>query len=180
MIIQRTSVSTAPPVNVAEVAEHARIEESYFAAEAHRLSLAAAREFEDFAQIALLEQTISVTIEGPIRCAMLALPIAPLVDPLSVEVTVDGVDFEGFAVITGLRPALRFTDEKPTGLVVVTYLAGFGATASSLPEDIRHAIADQVVALFEMRGELPPGGHVHTGMSPHMARIAARYRRVAL
>jgi uncharacterized phiE125 gp8 family phage protein len=177
MIIQRTSVLTASPVNVAEVANHARIDESPFAAEAHRLSLAAAREFEDFAQIALLEQTIRVTIEDPIRCAMLALPIAPLVDPLSVEVTVDGVDFEGFAVITGLRPALRFIGEKPTGLVVVTYLAGFGATSSSLPEDIRHAIADHVVALFEVRGLSDGKGN---GMSPHMARIAARYRRVAL
>jgi uncharacterized phiE125 gp8 family phage protein len=180
MIIQRTSVSNANPLIVTEVANHGRFEEPHFRGEVERLSMAAAREFEDYAQIALLDQTVSVTIEGPVRCAMLALPIAPLIDPLSVDVTVDGAPFEAFAVITGLRPAIRFTDEKPTGLVMVTYLAGFGPGAGDLPNDIRHAIADHVVALFQMRGELPPGGHAHTGMSPHMARIAARYRRVAL
>jgi uncharacterized phiE125 gp8 family phage protein len=177
MIIQRTSVSSALPINVADVARHGRFEESFFAIEAQGLSLAAVREFEDFAQVALLDQTISVTIEGPIRCAMLALPIAPLIDPLSVVVTVDGAPFEGFAVITGLRPAIRFTNEKPGGLVFITYLAGFGSTAYAVPSDIRHAIADQASALFDTRG---PGDGKSNGMSPHMARIAARYRRVAL
>ncbi len=177
MIIQRTPVSNGMPINVADVARHGRFDENRFVTEAQDLSMAAAREFEDFAQIALLDQTISVMIEGPIKCAMLALPIAPLIDPLSVVVTVDGAPFEGFAVITGLRPAIRFTDEKPSGLVFVTYLAGFGSTAYAVPSDIRHAIADQASALFDTRG---PGDGKSNGMSPHMARIAARYRRVAL
>jgi uncharacterized phiE125 gp8 family phage protein len=177
MIIQRTPVSSATPFNLPEVAEHGRLTYPGDQAEVHRLSLAAAREFEDFAQIALLDQTVSVTLEEPIRSAMLALPIAPLVDPLSVDITVDGLAFDAFAVITGLRPAIRFTGDKPCGLVVISYLAGFGATAAAIPDDVKHAVADQAIAYYEIRG---PGDGKSNGMSPHMARIAARYRRVAL
>ena len=113
------------PISVADVARYCRFEEVFIAIEAHDQALAAAREFEGFAQIALLDQTIRVTTEGPIRCAMLALPISPLINPLSVEATVDGAPSDAFAVITGLRPSIRFNDEKPIGLVFITYLAGF-------------------------------------------------------
>lgn len=177
MIIQRTQAVGGSPFNLNDVMDHARLSDPYFLAEAQRLALAAAREFEAYAQLALLDQTITVTIDEPIRCAMLALPVAPLIDVLSVEVTVDGVAFASVAVIAGLRPAIRFTDDKPTGLVVIQYLAGFGSSAAALPADIRHAIADQACANFETRGA---GDGKSNGMSPHMARVAARYRRVAL
>ena len=177
MIIQRTQAVGGSLFNLSDVMDHARLSDTYFLAEAQRLALAAAREFEAYAQLALLDQTITVTIDEPIRCAMLALPIAPLIDVLSVQVTVDGVAFDDFAVIAGLRPALRFTDEKPSGLVVIQYLAGFGSSDFALPADIRHAIADQATANFETKGA---GDGKTNGLSPHMARIAARYRRVAL
>jgi len=46
-----------------------------------------------------------------------------------------------------------------------------------LRQDILLAIADQASASFDVRGA---GDGKSNGMSPHMARIAARYRRVAL
>jgi uncharacterized phiE125 gp8 family phage protein len=176
MIIQRTPVSSATPFNLPDVVDHVRVDDPN-AAELNRLSHAAAREFEDYAQIALLDQTVSVTIDDPIRSALLALPIDPLVDPLSVEITVDGVAFDAFAVNAGLRPAIRFTEDKPCGFVVITYLAGFGATAAAIPDEVKHAVADQALAYFDERGV---GDGKSNGMSPHIARMAARYRRVAL
>ena len=43
-------------------------------------------------------------------------------------------------------------------------------------EQVRKTILDQASAFFDARGQDTEG----TGMSAHMARIAARYRRVTL
>jgi hypothetical protein len=177
MIIQRTPVSSAIPFNLSDVADHGRLSYPGDTAEVQRMALAAAREFEDFAHVALLDQTVTVTITDLTPVAILAMPIGPLLDPLSVTFTAAGVGFQDFSVITGLRPGIFFNEDMPCGRVVITYLAGFGATAAAIPDDIRHAIADQAVAYFDARG---PGDGKSNGMSPHMARIAARYRRVAL
>ena len=96
---------------------------------------------------------------------------------MSPVVTVDGSSFDGFAVIAGLRPALRLTGERPCGLIVVEYQAGFGDAVEDIPEDLRLAILDQAAASFDWRGQ---DDGKSNGMSPQMARIAARYRRVAL
>lgn len=177
MIIERTPLTDALPFDLALVAGHCRAEGDYFEAEVARMASSAASELEAYAQLAILDQTVTVTLErGPAR-SLFDLPIAPLIDPLSVEVTVDGVTVDAFAVIAGRRPAIRFTDGRPCGLVVIVYQAGFGATAADVPQDIANAICDQTAALFDMRGA---GDGKGNGMSPHMARVAARYRRVAL
>jgi len=178
MIIQRTPLTVALPFDLEAVAAHCRADDApEFEAEVLRMASAAASEFEAYAQIALLDQSITVTLDGPIRKAMFALPIAPLIDPLSLAVTVDGTPTDSFAVVAGLRPAIRFTEGKPSGCVVIEYRAGFGETADDLPADIANAICDQASAYFDMRGA---DDFKSNGMSPHMARIAARYRRVAL
>lgn len=178
MIIQRTPISTVQPFDLAEVLLHCRAnDDPYFVQEVERMALAAAAELEVYAQIALLTQTVTVTLEnGPSR-SWFELPVAPLNDPLSVVVTADGIAFESFAVVAGSRPAVRFTDGRPCGLVVITYEAGFGETAADIPPDLRNAICDQASAYFDMRGA---GDGKSNGMSPHMARVAARYRRVSL
>ncbi|WP_333830451.1 hypothetical protein [Pararhodobacter sp.] len=177
MIIQRTPLTEALPFDLQAVATHCRADYFEFLPELSRMALSAASELEAYAQIALLDQTITVTLDGPIRKATFPLPVAPLIDPLSVAVTVDGTPTDSFAVVAGLRPAIRFTDGKPCGVVVIEYQAGFGDTADDLPPDIANAICDQAAALFDMRGA---DDFKSNGMSPHMARIAARYRRVAL
>lgn len=178
MIIQRTLLSASQPFVLSVVAAHCRTEYgSEFDVELARMAAAAANELEAYAQLALLEQTITVTLEDGPRRSVFDLPIAPVIDPLSVEVTVDGATFEDFAVITGQRPAIRFTSGKPCGLVVIQYQAGFGDSATDLPQDIENAICDQAAAFFDMRGA---GDGKTNGMSPHMARVAARYRRVSV
>lgn len=177
MIVQRTSVSTDLPFYIEDVALHCRVTNLELIGEASRMASAAASELEAYAQLALLTQTITVTLEnGPPR-SWFELPVAPMLDPLSVAVTVDGVPYEGFAVVAGLRPAVRFTSGKPCGLVVITYGAGFGDTADDIPADLSSAICDQAAANFTTRGD---GDGKSNGMSPHMARAAARYRGVSI
>lgn len=177
MIIQRAPLTDALPFDLAIVAEHCRAEASEYENDLTRMASAAASEIEAYAQLALLETAITVTLErGPAR-SVFDLPVAPLIDAMSVAVTVDGVAVDTFAVITGQRPAIRFTNGRPCGLVVIEYQAGFGETAADLPQDIANAICDQASALFDLRGA---GDGKSNGMSPHMARVAARYRRVTL
>lgn len=178
MIIQRTPISTERPFDLNAVALHIRVElGEELDTELANMAGAAAAELEAYAQIALLTQTVTVTLEnGPPR-SWFELPVAPLNDPLSVVITVDGTAFDAFAPVAGLRPALRFTDGKPCGLVVITYEAGFGDTAADIPPDLGNAICNQATAYFDMRGA---GDGKSNGMSPHMARVAARYRRVSL
>jgi uncharacterized phiE125 gp8 family phage protein len=177
MIVQRALIATGSPFRLVDVAAHCRVTAAGIDEELSRLASAAANELEAYAQLALLMQTITVTLEsGPPR-SWFELPVAPLLDPLSVAVTVDGLAYEAFAVVAGLRPAVRFTSAKPCGLVVITYDAGFGTAASDVPPDLSNAISDQAAAYFFMRGEADGKSN---GMSPHMARVAARYRRVSL
>ena len=134
-------------------------------------------ELEAYAQLSLTDQPIRVTLDGWPRTDWLQLPITPLVDPLSVTVTVDGVAFANFATVAGLRPAIRLTRDRPCGLIVVTYTAGFGADQRNVPADLINAVMDQASALFDAKGE---GDGKTNRMSPHTARVASRYRRVAI
>jgi uncharacterized phiE125 gp8 family phage protein len=106
------------------------------------------------------------------------LPIAPYVAGAPLAVTIAGQAVAGFTVVDGLRPALRLTDLPVEGEVVVTYLAGFGATVAAIPPDLRHAILDQAAVAYDLRGRSDPKSGI--GLSPHLARVAARYRRVAV
>lgn len=177
MIVERLTKPTVTAYNTSELMFYARVDSSAFANELDRHADAATVELEAYAQLALIDQTIRVTLDTWPRSAVFSLPIAPIVDPLSVAVTVDGEDFDAFSVVTGKRPALRFSDARPCGVVVITYLAGFGPNQTDVPADLVNVIMDQASANFEHKGV---GDGKSNGMSPHMARVAARYRRVAL
>lgn len=177
MIVERLNRTHADAVELDDLRAHARLTEDYDDAEIARMGRAAAREAEDFAQIALLNQTIRVTLECCPRASTLPLPIAPLLDWSTVEVTADGVAIEGFSIMTGQRPAIRLTGPRPSGGMVIEYQAGFGADAASLPDDLREAILNQALAYYDARG---PGDGKTIALSPHFTRIVGRYRRVRL
>lgn len=177
MIIERITQPTGLPFIQSTLADHCRLTDPSMIQEASTHARAAASELQHYAQLALLDQTIRVTLDAWPRSSWFDLPIAPLLDVLTVTITVDGVPFNDFGIVAGLRPALHLTAAKPCGLIVIEYEAGFGASAGAVPPDLVHAIIDQAAALFDARGA---GDGKSNGMSPHMARIAARYRRVAL
>lgn len=175
MRLERLTRLAVDPFNPADLETHLRLT-SDMTFEAASLADAATRELEEHASIAIFNQSIRLTVEGLPGAQWLALPIAPYLDGAALTVTVAGQPFTTFDVITGNRPALRLVD-PPEGEVIITYTAGFGNTLASVPADLRHVILDQAAVNFDLRGDAQAKG---TGMSPHMARVAARYRRVAV
>lgn len=164
-------------VDLVELKDFLRVTGDYEDAGIERLAASAVEAFEDAAQVALITRQIVVTLPRWPGPQWLALPVAPVVDPGDVTVTADAQPFDGFEVLAGLRPVLRLTGPAPVGLVQITYQAGFGATAQDVPADIRAAIIDQVLPQYDERGMDRAKG---TGLSAHMARVVARYRRVGL
>lgn len=179
MIIERLTPPSEQPFSLEWLQLHARVAD-FEVEELPRFAAAAVADFEGQASLALLTQTIRVTWpEWPgFFGKPVALPIAPVIDPDTVVLTCCGKPVTGFDVIEGLRSAIYLRRSLPAGRAVVTYEAGFGAEAEALPADIVAAILDQAMTYFDARGPRY-GGELGNRMSPHMARVAARYRRVA-
>jgi uncharacterized phiE125 gp8 family phage protein len=177
MIVERLTHPTVLPFVLPLLKDHCRVDSGDFDVELTGHGKAAAAELEAYAQLALIDQTIRVTLDAWPRPDTFGLPVAPVIDALSVTITADGLPYADFAVITGLRPAVRLMGARPCGVIVISYEAGFGPAQADIPADLVTAIMDQAAAFFDQRGL---GDGKTNGMSPHMARIAARYRRVAV
>ncbi len=177
MIVERLTLSAVQPFSLLALKAHCRVDDAEFDQELAAHGNAAAKELEAYASVALIDQTIRVTLPVWPRTDTFGLPVVPVLDPLSVTITADGVAFQGYAVTTGLRPAVRLVGDRPCGVIVITYEAGFGPAQPDVPADLVNAIMDQASAFFDMKGV---GDGKTNGMSPHMTRIAARYRRVAV
>ena len=176
MIVERLNQIAAPDW-IARAKDHLRVSDDAQAPLIQTMIAATVTELEQYGQLALLTQSIRVSLDRWPCADWLALPIAPVINAGSVVITADGVPFTSFVVMTGLRPAVRLTDARPDGVIVIGYSAGFGVNAAAIPADLSHAILDQVLVLFDERGRVDAKSN---GMSAHMARIVARYRRVAL
>lgn len=174
MIIERLERPLGAVVDLDELKSLARVEYDEEDWLLSQMGHAAAREAEDLAEIALLSQAVRVTLDGWPRTHSFRLPIGPLLDWTSVTVTADGQPFEAFSTTTGTRPELRAT-ARPSGRIVIEYVAGYGETRQTIPEDLLHAITDQALAYFEARG---PGDPKQQAQSPHFARIIGRRRGV--
>lgn len=183
MRFERNRTASTQAVEAETVESVCRVDDATLKAEAVRLAAAAEIELEEFCQLALLTQTITaITEDAP--ASPLSLPIGPVASDASATVwtiaddgTETALDASEFWLETGRHPRIRWTDAAPELRVKVEYPAGFGASASDVPHDIRHAIADQAAAMLDWPAlELRKS----VGLTPHAARIAARYRRVAL
>ena len=139
---------------------------------------AVAREAEDYAQIALLDQTIRILLprwpRGHVR-----LPIVPILDRASVSVTINTEPWPDTLLDGGSRPLLIMCGNPPPGVVVIEYRAGFGALPEAIPADIRQAMLDQVAATlpakFEHQAEL--FGKRLEPLAQSMAKLTDETRR---
>jgi uncharacterized phiE125 gp8 family phage protein len=177
MFVHRTPGVFALPFDMDALKLHVRDpEDQNLSLEA--CGLTAADEVEHFAQVALLDQTVRVTIYDPCQERGLHLPIGPVREGAPVSVTVDADAFSGFDLVAGRQPYLRwhsdFFDLNPS-VLGIEYPAGFGARYTDIPRDLRQAILDQAALHYD--GRSPMDAKALT-TSPHMARIAARYRGV--
>lgn len=141
-----------------------------------RMIHAVAREAEDYAQIALLDQTIRILLprwpRGHVR-----LPIVPILARNSVSVTINTDPWPDMLLGGGSRPLLMMCGNPPPGVVVIEYRAGFGALPENIPADIRQAMLDQVAVYYDARGAVDAKT---VTLSPQFARILGRYRGVGL
>ncbi len=170
----------ALPFDLSAVKLHLRVDGHEEDAAITNMGRTAAAEFEQLAQIALLAQTVRVVIINPAANRLLALPMGPAQSGDAQTVSVNGSAFTDFDFIGGVRPLIRwgdsFADLKPE-LIEIEYQAGFGATAADIPADVAQAIMDQAALHYDGRS---PMDAKSLTTSPHMARIAARYRGVQL
>jgi len=179
-LIARAPVSTADPVTVADLAHHLRLETAE-AMEAMRYAQAAAREIEDHARVALLTQDIVAEADADEAAGLvLVLPVTPIytatlsvtVETLTPDRTAEAFTDFALANTWPLAVHLDYDPEKP---VRITYRAGHGEP-EDVPADLRHAVLDQALRLYDMRGDRD----APATLAPSAARISARYRRVSL
>lgn len=180
MLVRREVTSSQEAVHLNQLKLHLRVDHNEDDGAIIAMGSTAAAEVEHVAQIALLPQTILVTVLNPCLGDWFRLPIGPASDASSVSMTLDGVAFAGFELIQGLQPQLLFLEaDWPANLrrMDVSYRAGFEGGATSIPSDLQQAIIDQTAAHYDGR---TPMDRRDLSSSPHMARIAARYRGVSL
>lgn len=180
MFVQRTPICDEAPFSLSELKQYARIDTTDDDATLDRMGRAAAAEVEHFAQLALLSQTIRVTILDLVHGADLALPIGPVAEDATATVTIDGQPFTGFDLVTGPRPHLIWSEGirgTASSRVVIEYQAGFGDDAADVPADLSQAVFDQVALIYDERA---PSDGKTLARSPHLARVGARHRGVSL
>lgn len=186
MYVTRQTRPSTLAVDLDTVRAFLRVAGTHDDAVIEHLILAATFELEEAAQIALLTQTVQVRLDcWPTPDKSLRLPIGPVLtaDPV-VTITANG-ELVSAELIAGARPTLALTHGPATGEVayVIQYQAGFGAETASIPQDIHHAIFDQVAVAYDTRGASPlasqaPSARGTSGLSTAMQRVIGRYRGV--
>lgn len=172
-LVQRLPLSTGLPAEIPRVLEQMRLcmEEENEAKEHIR---AAAAELEAYCAIAILPQTITAETDDT-PGEHLHLPVRPVLDPASLTITTtSGEPVTTWRLVSEAHGLVRFTT-LPVAPVRVTYDAGH-ANLDAVPPDLLHAVGDQALRLYDLRGA-EDGAQ---GLSIAAARIGARYRRVAL
>ncbi|REF69645.1 head-tail connector protein [Paracoccus versutus] len=163
--------------------------------------LAAAREIEDFAGLALIRQTITLrNVRFDVRRSStwwsgvrqgipetaremgvrpLFLPVRPATELVSIAHADDGtlLALDGFRIYGVDDPELQPRGAVPTGSLDVAYTAGYGDDPAPVPADLRLAVLDHALRLYERRGDETA---TPAGLSAAAARIVGRYRRVHL
>lgn len=181
MFVERTEMSAALPFDLPELKMHLRVDHPEEDGAITRMGRAAASEVEQYSQVALLQQSVSVTVLAPdLADGIMRLPVGPVLPGAEMTISLDGVPFEDFTLLGSYRPAIYWQDDL-NGLsphqMIISYRAGFGETASDIPADLMQAILDQAALHYDGRS---PMDAKSLASSPHMLRIGARYRGVSL
>lgn len=147
-------LATAPalePVTVDEFRDHARVSEPSDTERIQRMISSARLAVERFASIALIDQTWEQAIDGTPSAWYVELLRGPLLSVTSVK-WYDLADAEqtlnasNYVVdVAGNRIFLSQTGEwpgstRPRRSMLITFKAGFGTTADSVPWDLRLAV----------------------------------------
>ncbi|MFQ8432499.1 hypothetical protein [Amaricoccus sp. W119] len=178
----RNPFAATAPFDLADLKLHARVDDDDDDANLTLMGWTAAGEIEARTELALLAQSIAVTLD----CwgDAIPLPVGPFYAGGLAEhpVTVQLVDGEGNAtahpagwwIEPGRRPVLHLTSKGEGRALIVTYPAGYGVAVADIPHDLRLAVNDEAARLYDMRG----AAEGPQGMSLAAARIIGRYKAV--
>lgn len=121
----------------------------------------------------------------------LELPIGPVivgaaygVSAVADDGTVTPISAPALMIDTGrfavVRQKSTYTELQANygARFIVTYTAGFGATSSQVPADIRLAILDQALKFYEQRGDTDQVIGRGGALIGTASQVAARYKRV--
>lgn len=179
----RTPIASGSAVSLDQVKARARIDGDDDDAGIAMLIDTAASEIEAHCGIALLAQSVTVTLRA--WCKRIPLPVGPFwVEGLAEHpVTVELLDEAGnatphpagFWMDCGRFPVLSLTGDGNGAAIRITYPAGYG-DPDDIPADLQLAVTDHASLLFDARGltDAPQG------LSIAAARIAARHRRIGI
>lgn len=179
-LVERTPISTNVPFDLADLKLHARVDYAEDDPSLINMGWEAVAEVQELANIALLRQTIRLTIFDVALGAGLSLPVGPMAPDGITTVSLDGEATTAFDVVSGRRPYLAWGSTLRGSRVeraVIQYEAGFGDETGDVPEDIRHAILDQVALDFDCRAA---SGSGTVSRSASLSRVGARYRGVSI
>jgi uncharacterized phiE125 gp8 family phage protein len=172
-----TTPPLVEPITLAEAKAHQRIshgdDDTYIA----RLISSARKQIELRTGLALIEQGWTALYNRWPENRCIALPIAPVLSVTDIllhgddntSATLDPSHYFLDKVSKPAIVALRNDRQIPKASravngIEVRFTAGFGATAESVPQDIRHALLLTVASWFADRGEL------NTASLPLMAK----------
>ena len=160
--------AAADAFDLAALKLHARVDHDDDDDALELMGRTAVTEVETYCENALLTQTIEMIVEA--SGEPIPLPVGPLAPDAGV--TVAGVPVLD-AVTAGRYPILTIPDTI-TGLVLVTYQAGYGDAVADIPADLSYAVLDHASRLYDLRG----ASDGKQGLSIAAARICARHRRI--
>lgn len=174
--LRRTVDPTIDPVTLAEAKLHLRVDGNDEDSLIEGIITAAVDFFEKRTGRALINQTWSYTIDNwyaslsPVKPLWLYLPRAPLSSVTSIYYTAtDGVSTlwasSNYTVDTNSEPgrlALAYSKTWPVtrevvNAITITYVAGYGATAASVPVGIKRALMLIIGDLYQNRETFTTG-----------------------
>lgn len=154
---------TVEPLELAEVKEHLRVVAADEDSLLESLIIAARERVELFTERALLQQTWAVYLDafpaGEIRLAMpplIAVATVEYYDSDGVEQTLDAAEYyeDNKSKPARLVPVTSWpaTQCRPNA-VTITYTAGYGTAATSVPQVIKQAMLLMIGEMYENREE---------------------------
>lgn len=166
VVLTQTQAPGAEPCTAAEVRDVLRLDDTTEDALLGYFITAARQAVENYTGQAMVNRTLRVLYDGTPDSEALEVPAFPLVSVSSVEymalgetawTTLDAasyrVDTDGGRII--LAPGYVWPSSvEALGSFRVTFVAGYGAAASAVPQGLREAVKLTAGALFENRGQL--------------------------
>jgi uncharacterized phiE125 gp8 family phage protein len=171
------------PVDLADAKLHLRVDNIDEDILIEGLISAARVSIEAYAGLAMINQTWDMVLDGwpgPV----VNLDMGPITSTVSVTVDETVLDPESYNLAPGLHARLVRTagaswpePTSPAAGIVIRLNAGFGASGSAVPRDLRHAILMTVAHWFETREPVSGGGD---GLTPPVRALLAPYRKLRL